>query len=252
MEVVRDLCKSVVQATSDPRSSVLSRPAVQFGVGPDDCPREIQGRDVRILVDDGTSDLSIGDGGVGEDDALLDRHVLQSCVRHDLDALAQRGVFEVGIAVDIAVAVEVPVNRVEVALRRPDVEPGLVEGERVNGLTVLEPLDEPAGLVGVVVAREVRLEERERLGGEAVAGDGDERTLRVVGLLLEVDDLCVVVQFEEAVRGGVLVGLDVVGGECGFVVGLEGVEEVGDVERDEVVTRDDERVLGQAFSFDEQ
>lgn len=64
-------------------------------------------------------------------------------------------VFDDGIRVDTTLTVEVPGGCVEGAPGRTDVEPRSTESEHVDGFARLEPLEEPARLVGIVVVNEV-------------------------------------------------------------------------------------------------
>ena len=79
-------------------------------------------------------------------------------------------VFDDGIRVDTTLTVEVPGGCVEGAPGHTDVERRFTESEHVDGFARLEPLDEPAGLVRIVVAGEGVVDARDRVGGEAVAG----------------------------------------------------------------------------------
>jgi len=55
---------------------------------------------------------------------------------------------------------EVLGNGVEIRLGRADVVPGILESEDVDDLPCLEPLEEPARFVGVVVAGQIFIEEQ--------------------------------------------------------------------------------------------
>ena len=114
----------------------------------------------------------------------------------------------------------------------------------------MQPLDEPAGFVRIVVALEVRGEFWERLLGKAIAGDRNERARWIVRFLLELCDFVVVVQFDEAVLACAVEGFEIVRGDRRAVVRLERVEEVADIEGDEIVAGDDERVFGEVLALD--
>ena len=124
-----------------------------------------------------------------------------------------------------------------------------LEREGVDGLACLEPLDEPAGLVGVVVVGEIVVDARDGADGEAVASDRDEGAVRIVGFLLEVDD-ALAVELDESVGTGELVGANVVGGERRGRSFLEVVDELSEIEADEVVTGGDDGVLGESLVLD--
>ena len=119
----------------------------------------------------------------------------------------------------------------------------------MDGLAGLEPLDEPAGFVGVVIVSHIVVDTSESVGGEAVAGDRDEGAVRIVGFLLEVDD-ALAVELDEAVGIGAFVGADVVGGERRGRSFLEVVDELSEIEADEVVTGGDDGVLGESLVLD--
>jgi len=88
--------------------------------------------------------------------------------------------------------VERVLHRVEVAVGGADVEPRAVEGVRVDRRRFWSHWRNHPGSSGLLPSSKVRREVGQRLRGERVTRDGDERRLRVVGLLLEVDDLVAV------------------------------------------------------------
>src|SRR3954451_20620747 len=70
-------------------------------------------------------------------------------------------------------------------LRRADVVPLARDTPAIDGRPRIEPLDQPARLVGVVPRVEVLAHEAERLERVEVEGDPGQRAARLLRLLLE-------------------------------------------------------------------
>jgi len=120
----------------------------------------------------------------------------------------------------------------------------------VDDLPCLEPLEEPARFVGVVVAGQILIEEQQNVAGEAITGDQYQCGRGIVGFLLEVDHLVVVAELDEPAGRRSLVGADIVGGQCRLARVREGIEEVGDIEADQIVAGDDERIVGEILTVE--
>ena len=86
---------------------------------PDDRAREVQRLHVRVLVNDRAAYLAARDRRLGEDDRVLDGHILDPSALEDLDAVAQRLVDQLRVRVDVGVPVEGLIGGVEVGLWRP-------------------------------------------------------------------------------------------------------------------------------------
>jgi len=191
------------------RRSCERRPGLEVvafgdrGVRADQRAGQVHSLQRGALVDHGVADLRVSDRYVREDDGAFERRVGDGGARHDVDHVAEIGVLDDRVVGNERSTVERVLHRVEVAVGGADVEPRAVEGVRVDRAALLEPLEEPPRLVGVVAVFKVRREVGQRLRGERVTRDGDERRLRVVGLLLEVDDL-VAVEIDEPVGLGAL------------------------------------------------
>ena len=100
-----------------------------MGVLADEGAVEFEVAEPGVPVDDRPRDFAITDGGAGEDDRTVECGVGDVGVAEDVDVLTQFDVLERGVVVDEVPPVELPGDGFEVALGRPDVEPGLVELE---------------------------------------------------------------------------------------------------------------------------
>ena len=91
-------------------------------------------------------------------------------------------------------------NGVEIRFGRADVVLDILESESVDDLPYLEPLEEPARFVRVVVAGQILIEEQQNAAGEAMIGDQYQCGRGIVRVLLKVDHLVVVELDEPAGR----------------------------------------------------
>lgn len=74
----------------------------------DDGSGEVQRFQIRVRVDQGSSEFAVFDRRAREHNAVGDRRLFDRCVFEDLDVLAELDVRKLGAWVDMGVAVESP------------------------------------------------------------------------------------------------------------------------------------------------
>lgn len=133
-----------------------------------------------------------------------------------------------------------------------DVVPEAGDGPGVDGSTGVKPLDEAAGLVGVVAFFDVLFDEGQRFFGIVVEGNAGQGAGGDFGFFFEVGDFAGGVDADGVVFFDLFEAADVVNGEDGSFFLAGEFAEIFDALAEEVVASDDDEVVVHVFFFEDE
>ena len=134
---------------------------------------------------------------------------------------------------------------------RADVEPIAGDYPRVDGVLGVEPLDEAAGLVGVVAFFYVAADFGQHRSRVIIEGDADESALGFIRFFFKTDEPAGFVHGNDAVFFGFFQRTDIVQAEHRGLGFAAAIAEAAQVAGEKIVASDHQQIVIDGFAFDD-